>query len=32
MGVLLYMWRRGEDVIKEVEGIVKEVLKEVYKR
>ncbi|KAK0737116.1 hypothetical protein B0T21DRAFT_287892, partial [Apiosordaria backusii] len=28
MGVPLYTWRRGEDVIKEAEGIVKEALKD----
>lgn len=32
MGVPLYTWRRGEDVIKEAEGIVKEALKEAHKR
>ncbi|KAK0666195.1 hypothetical protein QBC41DRAFT_231175, partial [Cercophora samala] len=32
MGVPLYTWRRGEDVIKEAEGIVKEALKDGAKR
>ncbi|KAK4201859.1 hypothetical protein QBC40DRAFT_170570, partial [Triangularia verruculosa] len=32
MGVPLYTWRRGEDVIKEAEGIVKQALKDAAKR